>query len=137
MKWRDDGKASPMDTLIDPGTVFEGDIRSEGGIAVEGTVKGRILAKGEVMVQCHATVEAEIVAETIRIEGRVTGNITAYGRLEVGATGRITGDVAAKAISMKEGGTVNGIIRMVEENLARVKQLPPPSAQYDSDSSHH
>jgi cytoskeletal protein CcmA (bactofilin family) len=137
MKWRDDWKASPMDTLIDPGTVFEGDIQSEGGIAVEGTVKGRIVAKGEVMVKCYATVEAEIVAGTIRIEGCVTGNVTAYGRLEVGATGRITGDVETKAIGMKEGGTVNGIIRMQAENLAPMKQLPPPGAQHDSDSSYH
>jgi len=126
-----------MDTLIDPGTVFEGDIQSEGGIAVEGTVKGRIMAKGKVVVRCHATVEAEIVAETIRIEGCVTGNITAYGRLDVGATGRITGDVATKAMSMREGGTVNGIIRMQEENLARMKQLPPPAAEHDSNSSYH
>ena len=137
MNSRDDGKASPMDTLIDPGMVFEGDIQSEGGIAVEGTVKGRIMAKGEVMVTCHATVEAEIVAGTIRVEGCVTGNITAHGRLEVGATGRITGDVATKAISMKEGGIVNGIIRMLDENLKRMKQLPPPDAEYDSDSSYH
>jgi len=137
MKWRDGGKASPMDTLIDPGTVFEGDIQSEGGIVVEGTVKGRIVAKGEVMVKCHATVEAEIVAATIRIDGRVTGHITVCDRLEVGATGRITGDVAAKAISMREGGTVNGIIKMLEENFGRTKELPPPAAQHDTDSSYH
>jgi cytoskeletal protein CcmA (bactofilin family) len=137
MKWRDNGKASPMDTLIDPGTVFEGDIQSEGGIAIEGKVKGRITAKGEVMVKCQATVEAEIVAEIIRIEGCVTGNIMAHGRLEVGATGRITGDVATKSISMREGGTVNGIIRMVEETRGRMKQLPLPGAQYDADSSYH
>jgi cytoskeletal protein CcmA (bactofilin family) len=137
MQWIDNGKASPMDTLIDPGTVFEGDIQSEGGVAVEGTVRGRIMAKGEVLVKCHATVEAEIVAGTIRIDGRVTGNVTAHGRLEVGATGRITGDVVTKAIMLKEGGTVNGIIRMLEENLGRIKQLPPPGVEHDSDSSFH
>jgi len=137
MKWRDDWKASTMDTLIGPGMVFEGDIQSEGGIAVEGTVKGRIVAKGEVMVKCHATVEADIVAGTIWIEGCVTGNVTAHGSLEMGATGRITGGVATKAISIKEGGTVNGIIRMDAENLPQMKQLPPPAAEHDSESSYH
>jgi cytoskeletal protein CcmA (bactofilin family) len=137
MKWKENRKSSPMDTLIGAGTVFEGDIMSDRSIAIEGRVKGRIMAKGDVVVGSEAVVEAEIATENIEVYGHILGNIKAYGRLEVGATGRITGDITAKALAIKEGGNVNGIIRMADENQVPVQQLPLPASQTDSDSSYH
>jgi len=137
MKWKENRKSAPMDTLIGVGTVFEGDIMSDRSIAIEGRVKGRIIAKGDVVVGSEAVVEAEIATENIEVYGYIIGNIRAHGRLEVGATGRITGDVTAKALAIKEGGNVNGIIRMVDENQATIQQLPLPASQSDSDSSFH
>jgi cytoskeletal protein CcmA (bactofilin family) len=137
MKWKDNRKSSPMDTLIGVGTVFEGDIMTEGSIAIEGKVKGRIVAKGDVVVGSVAVVEAEIATENIEVCGHITGNIRAYGRLELGATGTITGDVRAKALAIKEGGNVNGSIRMAEEDQEPVQQLPLPASPTDSDSSYH
>ncbi len=137
MKWNENRKSSPMDTLIGAGTVFEGDIVSDRSIAIEGRVKGRIMAKGDVVVGSEAIVEAEIATENIEVYGHVTGNIRAGGRLEVGATARIVGDVTAKALVIKEGGNINGIIRMAEENQVLVQQLPLPASQSDSDSSYH
>jgi cytoskeletal protein CcmA (bactofilin family) len=137
MKWKENRKSAPMDTLIGVGTVFEGDIMSDRSIAIEGRVKGRIMAKGDVVVGSEAVVEAEIATENIEVYGYIIGNIRAHGRLEVGATGRITGDVTAKALAIKEGGNVNGIIRMADENQATIQQLPLPASQSDSDSSFH
>jgi len=137
MKWKENRKSSPMDTLIGAGTLFEGDIMSDRSIAIEGRVKGRIMAKGDVVVGSEAIVEAEIATENIEVYGHIVGNIRAYGRLEVGATGRITGDVTAKTLAIKEGGNVNGVIRMAEENQVPVQQLPLPASQTDSDSSYH
>ena len=137
MKWKENRKSSPMDTLIGVGTVFEGDIMSDRSIAIEGRVKGRIMAKGDVVVGSEAIVEAEIATEHIEVYGQIIGNVRAYGRLEVGATGRITGNVTAKALAIKEGGNVNGIIRMADENQATIQQLPLPASQSDTDSSFH
>jgi cytoskeletal protein CcmA (bactofilin family) len=137
MKWKENRKSVPMDTLIGLGTVFEGDIMSDRSIAIEGKVKGRIMAKGDVVVGSEAIVEAEIATENIEVYGHVIGNIRACSRLEVGATGKITGDVTAKALAIKDGGNVNGAIRMAEENQLPVQQLPSPASQTDSDSSYH
>lgn len=137
MKWKENRKSSPMDTLFGAGTVFEGDIVSDRSIAIEGKVKGRIMAKGDVVIGSEAIVEAEIATENIEVYGHVTGNIRAAGRLEVGATGRIAGDVTAKALVIKEGGNINGIVRMAEENPVLVQQLSLPASQTVSDSSYH
>ena len=137
MKQKENRKSSPMDTLIGAGTVFEGDIMSDGSIAIEGRVKGRIMAKGDVVVGSEAFVEAEIAVENIEVYGRVTGNIRAGGRLEAGATARIAGDVTAKVLVIKEGGHINGIIKMAEENHVHAQQLPLPAFETDSDSSYH
>jgi cytoskeletal protein CcmA (bactofilin family) len=137
MKWKDKRKSSPMETLIGAGTVFEGDILSDRSIAIEGRVKGRIVAKGDLVIGSEAVVEAEIATENIEVYGQVMGNIRAGGRLEVGATGGITGDVTAKVLAIKEGGNVNGSIRMAEENHGTVQQLPLPASQANADSSYH
>jgi len=137
MKSKENRKSSPMDTLIGAGTVFEGDIISDGSIAIEGRVEGRIMAKGDVVVGSEAIVEAEIATGNIEVYGHVKGNIRAGGRLEVGATATIAGDVTAKALVIKEGGNINGIIRMAEENPVLVQQLPLPASQSESDSSYH
>jgi cytoskeletal protein CcmA (bactofilin family) len=39
-----------LDTLIGPSTVFEGSIQSDRSVCVEGSIRGRIEAKGEVVV---------------------------------------------------------------------------------------
>ena len=101
-----------MDTLVGPNTTVEGTITSECSLRVEGTIKGRIEAKGDVAVGSPGSVTADIHAETVIVSGQVTGNIHARSKLEITKTGRVTGDIEAAAISVAEGGLVDGTCRM-------------------------
>jgi cytoskeletal protein CcmA (bactofilin family) len=102
------GKDLSLDTLIGPNTVFEGSIQSDRSVCVEGSIRGRIEAKGEVVVGREGKVEADIYADSIVVGGQVIGNINARSRLEITATGRVTGDVEATTITVAEGGMVDG-----------------------------
>ena len=59
-----------LDTLIGPNTVFEGSIQSERSVCVEGSIRGRIEAKGEVVVGREGKVEADIYAASIVVGGQ-------------------------------------------------------------------
>jgi cytoskeletal protein CcmA (bactofilin family) len=107
-------KSLSLDTLIGVNTVFEGSIYSERSVCVEGSVKGKIEAKGEVVVGRQGEVEADIVADSVVVGGHITGNIVAVSRLEITATGRVTGDIEATTITISEGGIVDGLFKMAE-----------------------
>lgn len=113
MKRRDKKiKNNSIDTLVGPNTTVEGTITCECSIRVEGAIQGRIEAKGAVEVGIQGSVTADIHADTVTVGGQVIGNIHARSKLEITKTGRVTGDIEAAAISVVEGGLVDGVCRM-------------------------
>ena len=117
------GRNYSLDTLIGAQTTFEGSIYSERSVCVEGSVHGRIEAKGEVVVGREGRVEADIQAESVVVGGRIIGNITARSRLEITATGRVVGDIEAATITVAEGGMVDGMCKMIQTAEAVYPQL--------------
>jgi cytoskeletal protein CcmA (bactofilin family) len=112
-----------VDTLIGASTVFEGCIYSERSLCVEGSVRGRIEAKGEVVVGREAKIEADIRADSVVVGGQITGNVTALQRLEITPTGRVTGDIQAQSMSIAEGGVLDGFCKMLEKVETPYRQL--------------
>jgi cytoskeletal protein CcmA (bactofilin family) len=103
--------------------VFEGFIHSERSLCVEGSVRGRIEAKGEVVVGREGRVEADIQADSVVVGGQIVGNVIAHRRLEITATGRVTGDIEARSMSIAEGGVLDGFCKMLERVETPYRQL--------------
>lgn len=129
------GKYFSLDTLIGANTVFEGAIYSDYSVCVEGTVKGTIEAKGEVVVGRQGTVEADIHAESVVVGGHVIGNIDARRRLEITAMGRVTGDIEAATIIVSQGGMVDGSFKMMERAEMTYPQVEEDLSLSDTDQS--
>ena len=123
MKRKRSGTDSRLDTFIGANTVLEGRIYSERSVSVEGSVRGRIDAKGEVVIGRQGKVEANINADLVVVGGHVVGNIVARRRLEMTPTGQVTGDIEATKIAVAQGGTVNGSFKMLEECEAQHPQV--------------
>jgi cytoskeletal protein CcmA (bactofilin family) len=124
-----------LDTLIGANTVFEGAIQSERSVCVEGSVRGRIEAKGEVVVGRAGKVEADIYADSVVVGGDIIGNINARSRLEITATGRVTGDIEATTITVAEGGVVDGSFKMMEAVESAHPQLESGFSMKEGDQS--
>ena len=118
MKRRRQGTSGSLDTFIGTNTILEGTIHTEGSVYVEGRASGTIKAKGEVVVGHEGKIEADIEAESVVVGGQIVGNIHARRQLEVTATGRVTGDIEATKITVKEGGLVDGMFKMMEQTAA-------------------
>ena len=63
MKKNKKEKSLSLDTLIGANTVFEGSIQSERSVCVEGSIRGRIEAKGEVVVGRQGQVREDPVVQ--------------------------------------------------------------------------
>jgi len=118
-------KRSPfaLDTLIGANTIFEGSIYSERSVCVEGTVRGKIEAKGEVMVGRRGRVEADVLAESVVVGGHIIGTVRAEKRLEITATGRVSGNIEAGRIAVADGGVLEGFCRMLGREEVQCPQL--------------
>ena len=112
MKLKRTGESSRLDTIIGPNTTLEGSIKTEGSLTVEGIIRGKVEAKGEIVVGGTGKIEADIFADSVMVGGEIVGEIVTRRRLEITETGKVTGDVRAAAITVNEGGKVDGSFKM-------------------------
>ncbi len=114
-------------SVLGPGILWQGNLRGQGGIRIEGTFDGEIAIRGLLVVGETGRVNCEdLRANTVIVAGAVRGNITAE-RIEIRATGRIWGDVTTVAFSTEEGAFLRGQVLM-EERVELNLEEPVPTA---------
>ncbi|WP_373232489.1 polymer-forming cytoskeletal protein [Cohnella sp.] len=101
------------DTLIGEGSLFEGKIKSEAGIRVEGQIIGDIECAGDVTIGENGIARSHIKARSIILAGQVIGNVAATGKLTIKASGKLQGNLSALELSIESGGIFQGASRMV------------------------
>lgn len=115
-------KATKIDTLIGRQTELQGDIRFAGGLHVDGTIKGNVIAEDEsasvLTLSEHGTIEGEVRVPHVILNGVVIGDVHAREHIELAANARITGNVYYSLIEMAIGAEVNGsLVHRAEEEI--------------------
>ena len=72
--------ASTEVTVVGQGARLEGTVLSAGSLRIDGQVKGKITADGDVTLSAQSQVEVDISATNVTIAGKFKGNITAKSR---------------------------------------------------------
>jgi cytoskeletal protein CcmA (bactofilin family) len=96
-------------SVVGRGTRIEGTVVAAGSLRVEGEVKGKITAVGEVSLSPQGRVEANIQADSITLGGQVKGNLNAKGNVSLPADSRLDGNIQAHNAEI--GGVVKGNVR--------------------------
>lgn len=103
------------DTLVGEGSVFEGRIKSEASLRIEGNVNGDIECIGDVTVGESGVAKSNISARNVTIAGIVNGNVTTKGLLTITATGQLFGNTSSHSLLIAEGGVFQGQSKMAQE----------------------
>ena len=106
-----------FDTILSSDIDFSGTLTFEKPFLIRGRVSGDIVARGLLVVDEEAVVEANINARKVVIRGSVAGDVTASEKVEVTITGKLVGNVTAPEIFMETGCIFNGRCNMIERNL--------------------
>jgi cytoskeletal protein CcmA (bactofilin family) len=106
-----------FDTILSKDITFSGTLNFEKPFLIRGKLSGNIIAKGLLVVDEEAVVEANINASRVVIRGSVKGDVNATEKVEVTVTGKLLGNVKAPEIFMETGCTFNGRCTMTERNL--------------------
>lgn len=101
-----------IETVIGPSANLRGELRSDGGIRIEGAFEGLIETAGNLIVGEGARVMADITARNITVGGAIKGDVDATGRLEILSTGVVYGDINVQSVMIDQGGQFHGVSRM-------------------------
>jgi len=95
-------------TIVGQGARLDGTLVSAGSLRIDGQVKGKIKAEGDVTLSSQSRVEADIEAQNVVVAGQFKGNIVATSKAELARGGRVEGNVTAKSLVVAEGAVFSG-----------------------------
>ena len=133
MLFRREARPAPdqIEVVIGPRATFEGHLRCDGSIRLDGTVEGgTIESLGNVLITESARVLADIKAKTVSIAGAYKGTITA-DRVELLEGGRLWGVVNVASFLLDEGAHFDGQLVMQQANAGEplLVERPAPGEQ--------
>jgi cytoskeletal protein CcmA (bactofilin family) len=110
-------------TIIGEQVSFEGIIRGNEDLIINGSVKGSIeLENCDLTVAPRGQVEAEIHAQNVSIRGQLIGNIKAISNVEITREADFSGQIKAKRVSIEDGASLRAAIEL--EHETQKKTLP-------------
>ena len=122
-----------IDCLIGAGTTIEGNITFNGGLRVDGHVRGNVNAAddkpGTLVLSEQAHIEGEIRVSHVVINGTVVGPVHAGEYAELQAKANVTGDVYYRTMEIQLGAVVQGrLVYQPEGKSDKIVQLKPATA---------
>jgi len=105
-----------FDTILSQNIDFSGTLNFEKPFLIRGKVSGEIKARGLLLIDEEAVVNANISTSKVIIRGYVKGDIIASEKLEINATGTLEGNVTAPEVFMESGCVFNGRCKMTGKN---------------------
>jgi cytoskeletal protein CcmA (bactofilin family) len=95
-------------TVVGRGAQLEGTLVSVESIRIDGQAKGKIAARGDVILSSDSHVEADIQAQNVVSGGTLKGSISAQTRTELAQGGRMEGTIRSKVLVLREGALFSG-----------------------------
>ncbi|SRR6266568_2650195 len=108
VRMREQGGSGTEVTVVGKGARLEGSLVSAGSLRIDGQVKGKITAEGDVTLSPQSDVDAEIRASNVVVGGTFKGNIIAGNRTELAKGGKVDGNVTTKVLVVAEGASFTG-----------------------------
>lgn len=124
-------RQSAIQTFVGVDTRVLGDIEFTGGLHIDGTVKGNVIAakdgSAHLSVSERGCVEGAVIVPNVLLNGTVNGDVKSSAKVKLGPKARISGNVQYKLIEMENGAEVNGKLIHEREGIAREQEGKPPA----------
>jgi len=99
-------------TLIGKGLVFQGEVKGDGAVRVEGRLIGTVDVSSEVIIGEEGIVEGNVRSKIVSVLGKVQGNVVATDKITIDVSGSMLGDIIAPRVVVCEGAVYKGRIDM-------------------------
>lgn len=123
---------SKSQNKISEGTKIVGDIVSEGGFRIEGTIEGTFKTTGKVVVGKSGFIQGTLQCSDADFEGKFSGTLQVSGTLSLKPTAHIEGEVSTGKLAVEPGATFNASCVM---KGASIKSLSKSDGQKQGKSA--
>ena len=96
------------ESILAAGITIEGKIEGTGNVRVAGQFKGNVNVKGELTIEPGASIDGEVIADTVLVGGEVRGRILASSLVEFRESGTLIGDLKAGSLTVVAGSKMRG-----------------------------
>jgi cytoskeletal protein CcmA (bactofilin family) len=121
--------------IIANGTKITGDINSNGDIRVDGSLTGKLITKGKLIIGETGKVKGEINCKNSDVEGSIEGKIIVAQLLALKAKARINGDIITNKLAIEPGCQFTGNCDMAAATAPSMKNLSKSNPQKSKPST--
>ena len=122
------GNGQTLNTIIGRGTLFDGPMKVENSVRIDGVFKGELTCSGALTISQSGEAYARLEGKDIYINGIVRGTVRAE-KVRLDAQARFIGDIYADALSVSEGAIFHGSCSMDSEEGDGTYKLRPVEVQ--------
>jgi len=115
--------------ILGRGSEFEGKLRFEGTVRIDGKFKGEVHSDGTLIVGENATIEGDINVDGVIVSGEIKGNVTGKTRVELHAPAKLIGNLETPILIIQEGVTFDGECKMTKQGGGGFKTSSPTPAE--------
>ena len=98
-------------TVIGRGAHVRGRVTGDADLEIHGHVEGEVTVSGELTVETHGLVLANLSARRLIVRGAVRGDLVAEESILLEDGARVVGDVRAPRVSIGQGALVRGYVQ--------------------------
>ena len=109
------GGGETLNTIVGRGTLFEGVMKVDNSVRIDGTFKGELSCSGTLTIGQSGEAHAQLQGRDIYINGLVQGNVRG-DRVRLDSQARVVGDISSNALSISEGAIFQGNCSMEMAN---------------------
>ncbi len=130
-KGRESLDSSSQQNRIAQGTTIVGDIVSEGGFRIDGTIQGTLKTPGKIVVGKSGIINGTLEGTNADFEGRFSGKLKLSGVLSLKSSAHIEGEVQVGKLAVEPGATFNAVCSMkgAVKELNKGEQLQRPRTE--------
>lgn len=104
------GRNDVLNSVIGPGSIFEGKFYISGSLRIDGKFEGEIKTENELVVGETGKVKTNISAKTVVVAGTMIGNITAETEVRLDKSGKVLGDIQTPVLHLTPGVVAQGMV---------------------------
>jgi len=112
-----------MNSIIGPGSIFEGKFYISGNIQIDGKFEGEIKTEQSLIIGETGKVKTDLEANNVILAGTMIGNIIAQSEVRLEQTGRLMGDITTPVLKIQPGLVAQGHVTITGGQKKDVKKI--------------
>jgi cytoskeletal protein CcmA (bactofilin family) len=136
MRMKNSEKSGELNTILGKTSTFEGKIRVQHSLRVDGRVKGDIESTETLIIGKEGEVEGNVKVQILVIGGKLNGTVEAENKIVLEAKSELYGEIKTRKLIIDEGATFDGKCTMTDDAKTEHKSasLLPKSESEETDS---